>query len=79
MNQYNENGNKHGYWEWKFDFSCKIRQSGFYENGYCHGKWTEYNLDGKIELTENYIKNQRIGFRFKNYYSGRWAEKIFYI
>lgn len=53
MNEYNENGQSHGYWErYRNDGSISIK--GNYVNGNMHGYWESYWSDGTIFYKGNF-------------------------
>ena len=60
INQYNENGKKHGLWKY-YDEDGKLIGGGCYENGKEVGPWKTYWNNGKL-LSEGCYKNgEKIG------------------
>lgn len=46
MNQYNEQGKKHGYWE-EYWYNGNLIRKGHYLNGQKYGYWERYHDNGK--------------------------------
>ena len=48
MNKYNEQGQKHGPYEWYYE-NGKLGSKANYLNGKRHGPWEEYYENGKLD------------------------------
>jgi len=58
INQYNEAGNKHGYWEEELDKGqIKYKIYGMYVDGEKNGSWTIYNLNQNYKHGEEYFQS----------------------
>jgi antitoxin component YwqK of YwqJK toxin-antitoxin module len=51
---YNENGEKHGYWEWYW-YNGQLHYKGNYVNGNAHGYWEWYHCNGQLTHKIYYI------------------------
>ena len=61
MNKFNENNEKHGYWEGYWSNS-QLSYKGNYINGFRHGLWEEYYPNGRLWFMGSYLNGNRIGF-----------------
>jgi antitoxin component YwqK of YwqJK toxin-antitoxin module len=50
----NENGERHGYWEWYYD-NGQLSYKGNYVNGKLHGYWESYYSNGQLAYKGFYI------------------------
>ena len=57
-NQYNEKGERHGYWEVYWD-SSNLWYKGTYLNGVEDGYWERYDHKSKLISKGHYINNER--------------------
>ncbi len=53
-NQYNENGEQHGYWE-SYWSNGTLSSKGNYINGKQDGYWESYHYDGELYEQEYFI------------------------
>ena len=54
MNQYNENDERHGYWE-RYYSNGRLSYKGHYDNGKKVGYWEWYHPNGELWDKELYI------------------------
>jgi antitoxin component YwqK of YwqJK toxin-antitoxin module len=54
MNEYNDKGEPHGYWE-TYHSGDKVKYKGNYINGLCNGYWEGYYVNGNIKCKVNFI------------------------
>jgi antitoxin component YwqK of YwqJK toxin-antitoxin module len=77
INQINEKGHRHGYWE-DYWSSGKLWFKGNYDNDLPHGYWEHYYSNGNQSCKGNYENGMRYGL-WKYYgYDGILREEIFY-
>jgi antitoxin component YwqK of YwqJK toxin-antitoxin module len=76
INQYNEKGQKHGYWElyWSNGNPCF---KGNYDNGQPDGYWEVYHQNGNLNYKGNYNNNNPIGY-WECHVNGELELQIFY-
>jgi antitoxin component YwqK of YwqJK toxin-antitoxin module len=61
MNEYNERGERHGYWVEKFPYN--IQHKGLYINGKAHGQWKSFHIDGATKSCIGWFNMDKvIGF-----------------
>ena len=60
-NQYNEKGERHGYWEVYWD-SSNLWYKGTYLNGVEDGYWERYWSDGTLWYKGKYKNGEMIGY-----------------
>lgn len=60
-NQYNEKGQKHGYWE-VYHENGNLLSKGNYINGEKHGYWEVYWFNGNLWHKGSYNQGQRHGY-----------------
>lgn len=70
MNQHNENGERHGYWESYWENGV-LDYSGTYFNGVRHDYWESYFIDGTLYFKMKYEYGRPVGFSEENL----WGEK----
>lgn len=59
-NQYNENGDRHGYWE-EYWSSGEIMTRGCYKNGLKNGEWEQYWENGHLWKKGCYVNGIQTG------------------
>ncbi len=53
MNQKNDKGLAHGYWEYYWDNECEhIMGKGHFNNGEYYGVWEWYYFSGNLQIKE---------------------------
>jgi len=55
MNQFNDKGQKHGYWEHIWLMNSSIFAKGYYINGNEVGYWEFYSTSGKLTIKEFFL------------------------
>ena len=60
-NQYNENGQRHGYWE-DYWYQGQLWFKGYYVNGKLDGYWEEYHHNGQLWFKGNFINCEQVGY-----------------
>ena len=58
---YNENGERHGYWE-RYHDNGKLWYKGTYVNGIKHGYWELYYSDGNLDYKGSYVNSEQHGY-----------------
>ena len=77
INLFDENGNKHGYWEW-YHTNGQLHYKGNYVNGNKHGYFESYWDNGELNYKGNYVNGKEHGY-FEVYWSnGKLWYKGFY-
>jgi len=61
MNQRNDKGQKHGFWEWYYHDS-KLSCRGTYVNDKSHGYWEDYYPDGTLNWKGHFNNEERTGY-----------------
>ncbi len=61
MNECNELGQRHGYWE-HYYFNGNISTKGTYSKNKRHGYWEDYLQDGKLNWLGHFDNDERIGY-----------------
>lgn len=80
MNQYNESGQKHGYWEVYYP-NGTLWYKGNFINDRMNGYWENYYSNGNISGKGNYIDGELDSYwEFYSYYTdGELNKKSYYI
>ena len=78
-NQYNESGNRHGYWEEYFLTTGLIETKGVYNDGLKHGYWEEFWANGNISYRETYKNGIRHGEQISFWSNGQIESHGVYI
>jgi antitoxin component YwqK of YwqJK toxin-antitoxin module len=60
INQYNENGQPHGLWEYYYS-NGKLCYKGTYVNGQHHGLWEHYYSNGQLCYKGTCVNGKRYG------------------
>ena len=55
MNQRNEQGQQHGYWE-EYRYNGNLHYKGHYLNGKKHGYWERYYSNGQLRYKVFYAR-----------------------
>jgi antitoxin component YwqK of YwqJK toxin-antitoxin module len=77
INLYNDNGQKHGYWE-RYYYNGQLICKGNYVNGKEHGYWEYYWSNGNLDSKGNYVNGKEHGY-WEDYYSnGKLRYKGYY-
>ncbi len=71
MNQSNEQGQQHGYWEYYYQ-NGQLWYKGNYHNGSRHGCWESYSQNGELHYKGNYHNGERHGHQ-------EWGEEYEFI
>ena len=80
MNKLNEQGQKHGPWEWYCHHqNGNLSFKGNFINGKAHGPWEEYLSNGKLRYKGNYVNYKRHGLWEWYYPNGELDEIEYYI
>ena len=74
MNQYNINGERHGYWEVYYN-NGKLNYKVGYINNLCHGLCETYFENGQLNWKGEYMMGTEIGF----WYNDSSIVKEFYL
>lgn len=61
MNQLNDKGKRHGYWE-KYYPNGNLNYKGYYINDKRHGLWESYYQNGKLSWKGHFDNDERIGY-----------------
>jgi antitoxin component YwqK of YwqJK toxin-antitoxin module len=84
MNEYNEQGERHGLWKkyWREDYwsDGNLKEKGNYLNGQKHGPWERYYSNGPLRSKGNYL-NDKLDGLCENYdwSHGKLKEIRYYI
>lgn len=76
INQYNEKGERHGYWEVYYG-KGKLHYKGNYHNGKAHGYWENYHTNGNLWFKGDYNNGNPIGY-WEWHVNGELYQQIFY-
>ncbi len=76
MNEYNDKGERHGYWE-KYYLNGNLDWKGNYVNDRRNGRWKFYWQNGKLQWVGNYNNGIRVGCWDWYNTKGNLTEKIF--
>jgi antitoxin component YwqK of YwqJK toxin-antitoxin module len=76
INQYDNVGNKHGYWEEYYENGV-LELKGIYINGQRDGIWETYHENGQLYYKSNFINGIRNGI-FEHYYDNGQLYRIGY-
>lgn len=76
INQYNENGEYHGYWE-QYYHNGNLWYKGSFINGRRHGLWEYYHDNGKLMYKGNYLNGKPDGYW--EWYNGNLYKKTYLI
>jgi antitoxin component YwqK of YwqJK toxin-antitoxin module len=76
IKQFNEKGNRHGYWEIYWP-NGNLMLKGHYNNGTRHGYWEVYYHNGGLWYKGNYDNNDKIGL-WEIYDNDELVIQIFY-
>jgi hypothetical protein len=60
INLFDENGNRHGYWE-DYYSNGQLDYKGNFVNGKPHGYWEEYWSNGELYYKANYVNGKKHG------------------
>ena len=79
INQFDEKGEKHGYWEYQYNSNSHIYATGNYLNDEPNGLWKFYWNNGNLMAKGNFINDKHDGCW--EYYSedGEFNGKTFYL
>jgi antitoxin component YwqK of YwqJK toxin-antitoxin module len=61
MNEFNNKGERHGYWE-KYYANDNLDYKGYYINDKRHGYWEDYYHDGTLNWKGYFNNGERIGY-----------------
>jgi antitoxin component YwqK of YwqJK toxin-antitoxin module len=75
---YNENGERHGYWEW-YCYNGQLHFKGNYVNGIKDGYWEYYYDNGQLYSKGNYVNGKEDGYWEGYYHNTRLPYKIYNI
>jgi len=79
MNNLNDKGERHGYWEFYYP-NGNISRKGYFVNDKFHGYWEDYFQNGRLYWKGQIINEKRVGYW--EWYSSRHdnlEEKEFYL
>lgn len=80
INQYDTNGNKHGYWEEMLDSTTTLHSKGNYIHGYRDGNWEVYYYDSDAIWYRGKFSNGIPKELVEEFHSdGRIKECLFFI
>jgi antitoxin component YwqK of YwqJK toxin-antitoxin module len=77
MNEYNEQGQKHGPWKGYWS-NGKLCYKANYLNDVLHGPWEGYGANGKLRFKVNHINGKQHGL-WEYYYSNGELDEIKYL
>ena len=78
MNQYNNNGEKHGPWEVYYN-NGKLNYKVGYINNLCHGLCEIYWDNGQLQFKGEYMMGTEIGFWYEYNPDGSSIEPDFFL
>jgi len=78
INQYNDKGEKEGYWEESYYSNGNLSAKGHYKNGVRSGYWEQYYTNGNLWYKGSYKNGKKVGYWEYYYYDGNLDETIFY-
>jgi antitoxin component YwqK of YwqJK toxin-antitoxin module len=77
INLFDENGKRHGYWEYYYS-NGQLWYKGNFVNGKQHGYWESYYSSGQLYYKGNYVNGKEHGYWESYYYNGDLHYKGFY-
>jgi antitoxin component YwqK of YwqJK toxin-antitoxin module len=77
INLFDENGNRHGYWESYYE-NGELSYKGNYVNGNRHGYWEYYWYNGNLWYKGHYVHGEEHGYFEEYHYNGELLYKGFY-
>jgi antitoxin component YwqK of YwqJK toxin-antitoxin module len=77
INLFDENGNRHGYWE-EYHYNGELAYKANYVNGNRHGYWESYYDNGQLDYKGNYVNGIKHGYWELYYDDGELHYKGFY-
>jgi antitoxin component YwqK of YwqJK toxin-antitoxin module len=77
INLFDENGERHGYWEQYYD-NGQLSYKGNYVNGNKHGYWEDYFYNGQLNYKGNYVNGKPHGYWESYWDNGELDYKGFY-
>jgi antitoxin component YwqK of YwqJK toxin-antitoxin module len=77
INLFDENGERHGYWEEYYD-NGQLEYKRNYVNGKQHGYWEWYYSNGQLCYKGNYVNGKQHGYWEYYYSNGGLRYKGFY-
>ena len=78
MNKFNDDNQRHGFWE-KYFSNNNLSYRGNFINGLKDGYWEDYFPDGIPYYKGKFVKDERIGYWVWYYHTGDLIEKEFYL